>query len=79
MRLDCGVYSNGCERISGVSWSAITKYKVSCDFGGYVSKITEYVENYSNDACTSTSFMSNEYQYSLKKTDNAENTKGGHG
>ena len=46
--------------------------------GGYVSKITVNVENYGNDACTDTSFMSNEYQYSLTKTDDAENTKGSH-
>ena len=72
------MYSNGCERISGIAWSTTTKYKVSCNMGGYVSKITVNVENYSNDACTDTSFMSNEYQYSLTKTDDAENTKGSH-
>lgn len=69
--LDCGVYSNGCERITGFSWSTISKYKVSCDFSGYVKKITKSIENYSNDGCTDGSFMSNEYVYALTKASDA--------
>lgn len=69
--LDCGVYSNGCERITGFSWSTISKYKVSCDFSGYVKKITKSIENYSNDGCTDSSFMSNEYVYALTKASDA--------
>ena len=65
------MYSNPCENLSGLSWSTITKYTVSCGMNGYVSKIAKSVENYPNDYCGSKSFMSNDYSYSLSKAEGA--------
>ena len=67
--VDCGVYSNPCEQLPGLSWSTITKYTVSCGLDGYVSKIEKSVKNYPNDYCGSDSFMNNDYSYSLSKAD----------
>lgn len=59
------MYSNGCERLPGFSWSSISEYKVSCSFNGYVKKIEKTIDFYPDSECNEKSFITNKYSYSL--------------
>lgn len=63
--VDCGVYSNGCEHISGFPWSSVSEYKVACGFDGYVKKVSKTIDFYSDSKCEEDAFITNTYTYEL--------------
>ena len=69
LSIDCGVYSNGCEHITGFPWSSISEYKVACGFDGYVKKVSKTIDFYPDSKCEDKAFITNTYTYELTKKD----------